>query len=935
MCAAKTPARKRARAKATRGKQLVIVESPAKAETIGRFLGPDYVVDASYGHVRDLPARAEERPEAIRGEAWAELGVNVERDFEPVYIVPKEKAEHVRRLKRELKTADKLLLATDEDREGESIGWHLCEVLEPAVPVERIVFHEVTQEAIEDALRSPRAVDQNLVEAQEARRILDRLFGYSLSPVLWRRIRAGTSAGRVQSVAVRFTVQREKERAAFQRSVYWDAEAKLVGKNGKLPATLTHLGADRLVASRDFDPITGELIGKGVRLLEKPQAKALVKALESAEPWTVTKVTVTPVTRRPSPPFTTSTLQQAANGRLGYSARRTMQIAQSLYEGVNLGAEREGLITYMRTDSVTLSSQALAEAQAVIAREYGPGFAKGPRGYKTRSRNAQEAHEAIRPTRISRTPASLRGALNRDQWRLYELIWQRTVASQMPDAQLERTVVNIDVPLGSEWPEDDEAHFEARGQSVIFPGFLMAYPSGPGDERLLPTVEVGEMLRPKKVKRKRHETQPRPRYTGASLVRKLEEDGLGRPSTYASILSTIQDRGYVFTQGNALVPTFLAYAVTDLLERHFGDLVEPGFSADMEEALDAIARGEADSGSHLRAFYFGEQSGERDGDGSDGAGTGLGLSGRIEAQLPEIAFPLIPVGEAPGSDEPIVVRIGRFGPYLQRGEGGEGNTASLPPDQAPADLTAERAMELLSRRVEGPRDLGRDPESREPVLLQSGRYGPFVQRGPNPPPGTKRADMPRRASVPPGMDLDDVTLEDALLWLSLPRVLGAAPEGGASIVAANGRYGPYLQRGDDSKDTRSLEDSDDVYTITLERALELFAQPKSAGFQRRSSSRALRDLGAHPDSGRPVRLLDGRFGPYVTDGTTNASIPRTLDPSQVTLEQALTLIAERALAPKRARKGASKRAAGRAPASRGAKARGRKRAAKKRARKSK
>ncbi|MCY3919786.1 MAG: type I DNA topoisomerase [Chloroflexi bacterium] len=935
MCAAKTPARKRARAKAARGKQLVIVESPAKAETIGRFLGPDYVVDASYGHVRDLPARAEERPEAIRGEAWAELGVNVERDFEPVYIVPKEKAEHVRRLKRELKSADKLLLATDEDREGESIGWHLCEVLEPAVPVERIVFHEVTQEAIEDALRSPRAVDQNLVEAQEARRILDRLFGYSLSPVLWRRIRAGTSAGRVQSVAVRFTVQRERERAAFRRAVYWDAEATLAAQRGTLPATLKHLGSDRLRTSRDFDSTTGEQTGKGVRLLDEDGITALVAALKSAAPWTVTKVTATPASRRPPPPFTTSTLQQEANRRLGFSARRTMQIAQGLYEGVDLGAEREGLITYMRTDSVTLSSQALAEAQTVIAREYGDGYAQGPRGYKTRSRNAQEAHEAIRPTHLRRTPASLRGALNRDQRRLYELIWQRTVASQMPDAQLERTVVDIEVPLGPAWPADDRAHFEARGQRVVFPGFLRAYAPGEDDERLLPTVEVGEMLRPTNVEAKRHETQPPPRYTEASLVRKLEEDGLGRPSTYASILSTIQDRGYVFTQGNALVPTFLAYAVTDLLERHFGDLVEPGFSAEMEEALDAIARGEADSGSHLRAFYFGEQSGERDGDGSDGAGTELGLSGRIEAQLPEIAFPLIPVGKAPGSDEAIVVRIGRFGPYLQRGDGGEGNTASLPPDQAPADLTAERAMELLSRRVEGPRDLGRDPESREPVLLQSGRYGPFVQRGPNPPPGTKRADMPRRASVPPGMDLDDITLEDALLWLSLPRVLGAAPEGGASIVAANGRYGPYLQRGDDSKDTRSLEDSDDVYTITLERALELFAQPKSAGFQRRSSSRALRDLGAHPDSGRPVRLLDGRFGPYVTDGATNASIPRTLDPSQVTLEQALTLIAERALAPKRARKGASKRAGGRAPASRGAKPRGRKRAAKKRARKSK
>ena len=441
------------------------------------------------------------------------------------------------------------------------------------------------------------------------------------------------------------------------------------------------------------------------------------------------------------------------------------------------------------------------------------------------------------------------------------------------------------------------------------------------------------------MKAKRHKTQPRPRYTAASLVRKLEEDGLGRPSTYASILSTIQDRGYVFTLRRALVATFLAYAVTDLLERHFGDLVEPEFSAGMEEALDAIARGEADSVSHLRAFYFGEpdaeQVGEQGGDANGEAGQRLGLSRRIEAAMEKIKFPSIPVGQEPGSEEEIVVRIGRFGPYLQRGKGGVGNTASLPDDLAPADLTAARAMELLNRRAEGPRDLGRDPDSLEPVLLQSGRYGPYVQRGPNPPPKTKKVDMPRRASVPPGMAMDEVTLEDALLWLSLPRDLGADPAGAGSIVAANGRFGPYLQRGGDSKDTRSLEETDDIYTLTLERALELFAQPKSAGFQRSSTSRALRELGAHPDSGRPVRLLDGRFGPYVTDGATNASIPRELDHSRVTLEQALTLIAERALAPKGGRKVAGKRAASRRAAPRTTQARGKKRAAKSRARKSK
>ena len=911
------------------GKQLVIVESPAKAETIGRFLGPEYVVDASYGHVRDLPGRAEERPESIKGEKWAELGVNVEKDFEPVYIVPAEKAQHVKRLQRALKKADKLLLATDEDREGESIGWHLCEVLAPEVPVERIVFHEVTPEAIEEALRSPREVDQHLVAAQESRRILDRLFGYSLSPVLWRKIRAGTSAGRVQSVAVRITVQRERERAAFHEAAYWDAEALLQAGRGSLPATLRRLGGDRLPRGGDFDAATGQLTTAGVRVLDEAQIGALVTALESATPWTVTKVEATPATRRPAAPFTTSTLQQEANRRLGFSARRTMQVAQSLYEGIDLGAEREGLITYMRTDSVTLSNQALGEAQTFIKREYGEEFTKGPRTYKTRSRNAQEAHEAIRPTHIRRSPASMQRVLNRDQARLYELIWQRTVASQMSDAQMERTVVEVEAPLAASLAASlgpslgigGPAIFEARGQRVVFAGYLRVYAdrraqsdrqaeAESDDERLLPTVEVGEVLTPLSLEAKKHETQPPARYTEASLVRKLEEEGLGRPSTYASILSTIQDRGYVFKQGNALVPTFLAYAVTELLERHFGDLVEPEFSASMEEALDAIARGEADSVSHLRAFYFGEDASE----GEDGASAALGLAQRIETELPEIAFPSIPVGAEPETGAPVVVRIGRFGPYLQRGEGGDGNTASLPPDLAPADLRIDRAMELLTQQVEGPRDLGHDLESTLEVLLQSGRFGPYVQLGPNPPPKTKKAEMPRRASVPPGVEMDDVTLEDALLWLSLPRELGADPDSGGPVVAASGRYGPYVQRGTETKDSRSLGETDDVYTITLERALELFAQPKSAGFRRRAASKALKELGSHPDSGRAVRLLDGRFGPYVTDGETNASLPRALDPTGVTLEQALTLLAERALAPKNPR-GASKRGASKRGAS--------------------
>ena len=885
--------RKKASKSTARKRHLVIVESPAKAETIGRFLGDDYIVDASYGHVRDLPGNAEERPESIKGESWAELGVNVDDEFKPIYIVPASKQAHVKRLKQELKRADKLLLATDEDREGESIGWHLAELLAPKVPVERIVFHEVTQEAINEALKSPRQVDRALVEAQESRRILDRLFGFSLSKVLWRKVQVGLSAGRVQSVGVRILVQRERERAAFRRAEYWDAEATLAVDGGTLVATLKKLDDDRMPASRDFDAKTGELKGRNVRQLDETQIATLADTLRTTTPWTVKSVEASPMTKRPSPPFTTSTLQQDANRKLGFSARRTMQVAQTLYEGIDLGAEREGLITYMRTDSVTLSNQALSESEALIRQQYGDDYSDGPRFYRTRSRNAQEAHEAIRPTHFDRTPASMRRVLNHDQSRLYELIWQRALASQMTNAQLERTVVEIEVAV-----EDGLAIFEARGQRVVFPGYLRAYTAAreeseaDDDERILPTVVAGSVARLETLEPKQHETQPPARFTEASLVRRLEEDGLGRPSTYAAILGTIQDRGYSFKQGNALVPTFVAFAVTTLLENHFGDLVEPDFTATMESVLDAIARGEADSISHLRTFYHGVDDEP-------------GLASRIETVVPDIPFPNLPVGDDPATGLPVIVRVGRFGPYLQRGEGGQGNTVSLPDDLAPADLDIEHAVALLDAKQDGPRDLGRDPQSGVEVLLLSGRFGPYVQLGPNPESGTKKAERPKRASVPPDEDLDQVTLEDALLWLSLPRTLGEDPETKTEIVAASGRFGPYIKR---DSDTRSLTDSDDVYTIELPRALELLAQPKAAGFRRRASAKVLAELGAHPDSGSPVRILDGRFGPYATDGETNASLPRGADPSETTLEQALTLIAERAAAPKRGKRTTKKRA---------------------------
>ena len=575
--AADKPAKSKRRRSARR-RHLVIVESPAKAETIARFLGDDYVVDASYGHVRDLPSTAEERPDSIKGQPWAELGVNVEEDFAPVYIVPADKRPHVKRLQQILKGADKLLLATDEDREGESIGWHLIELLAPSVPVERIVFHEVTPEAIVQALRSPRQVDRNLVEAQESRRILDRLFGYSLSPVLWRKIQVGLSAGRVQSVAVRLLVERERERARFRAATYWDAEATLESAQGSLPATLKRLGQERLPTTRDFDPASGALTAAGVRLLDEAQVADLIEALRAAEPWNVTSVETSPHRQRPAPPFTTSTLQQEASHKLGFSARRTMQVAQSLYEGVDVGSEREGLITYMRTDSVTLAKPVLTELQDLIREQFGAAYAGGSRAYRTRTRNAQEAHEAIRPTHVRRSPDVIRSALSEDQLRLYELVWRRTLASQMTDAQLERTVVEIQVPLTGAWAGDSPGLFEARGRRLVFAGYLHVAAAETNDpdaedesERLLPAVAEGESVRLAALEAKRHQTQPPPRFTEASLVRRLEEEGLGRPSTYAAILSTIQDRGYAFRQGNALVPSFLAYAVTELLERHFGD----------------------------------------------------------------------------------------------------------------------------------------------------------------------------------------------------------------------------------------------------------------------------------------------------------------------------------------------------------------------------
>jgi DNA topoisomerase-1 len=870
------------------GKNLVIVESPAKAKTISRILGPGYAVEASYGHIRDLPESADEIPAAQKQESWARLGVNIEQDFAPLYVVSRDKKKHIQNLKKALAGADALLLATDEDREGESISWHVVEVLKPKVPVQRIAFHEITPEAVRAALEHPRAIDENLVRAQESRRIVDRLFGYELSPVLWKKVKTGLSAGRVQSVAVRLAVERERERRRFRVAAYWDAEA-LFSKDGQpFTAKLVRLDETALATGQDFAPDSGELeAGSKARWLREGREVEDLLAAWGTD-WRVSSVEEKPLKRRPAPPFTTSSLQQEANRKLRFTAKHTMSVAQRLYEGIEAGGDRVGLITYMRTDSMSMAERALTEAQRVIRERYGDAFTEGPRRYKTKSRGAQEAHEAIRPTELSRTPEEVRRFLSEDEHRLYDLIWKRTVASQMAEARLRRTAVEIVTPRAGE--DGPAGIFAASGTRIEFPGFLRVYVEGSDDpaadlgdrETLLPHLEEGEGIAPTEVAAQPHETQPPPRYTEASLIQRLEKEGIGRPSTYASILDTIQRRGYVVKQKNALVPTFTAWAVTQLLEQHFGEYVDLAFTARMEEQLDDIAEGDLDWLEHLRSFYYGE------------GGDGIGLEQRIAAEEPRIDYPRLALGEHPGDGRPIQVRVGRYGPYLQHGEGDEKVSASIPEDLPPADLTLEKAVELLAGAGAGDRVIGSHPESGEPILLKSGRYGPYVQLGE--PAGKEK---PKRASLPPGFAEEDVTLEGAVRWLSMPRALGEDPESGAEVVAAVGRFGPFVKRGDD---TRSVPAEDDVYTLSLERALELLAQPKSGG--KRSARTVLKELGADA-AGAKIQLLEGRYGPYLTNGALNASLPKGESPDALTPERAAALLAERGKPPKGRRKKSS------------------------------
>jgi DNA topoisomerase I len=839
-------------------KRLVIVESPAKAKTIAGYLGKDFVVESSVGHIRDLPERAADIPEQYKGQAWARLGVDVDHEFEPLYIVDPDKRKKVSELKKLLADSDELLLATDEDREGEAIAWHLLQVLKPKVPVRRMVFHEITRDAIERALGETREVDQRLVDAQETRRILDRLYGYEISPVLWKKIMRGLSAGRVQSVATRLVVERERERMAFVAAGWWDLlatfdpesfEARLVGLDGK-----------RVAQGRDFGQ-DGKLKSADALQLDEEAARGLASRLDGAA-FTVGRVEQKPYVRRPYPPFMTSTLQQEASRKLRFTAQTTMRVAQRLYEN--------GYITYMRTDSTTLSESALTAARSQAASLFGPEYVPAqPRRYERKVKNAQEAHEAVRPSGdVFRTPQEVERELTRDEHRLYELIWIRTVASQMADAKGNTVSLRI---LGKS-SAGEEAEFGASGTVITFRGFLAAYEEGrdeaagangsggDDEERRLPNVAEGDTVTLLELEPQGHETNPPARYTEATLVRTLEELGIGRPSTYASILGTILDRGYVFKKGTALVPAFLAFAVVGLLEQHFGRLVDYDFTARMEDDLDLIASGDEARVDWLRRFYFG--------DDDDGLKQLVSDLGGIDAR--EIST--IEIGDG------IVVRVGRYGPYLER----DGQRANVPDDVVPDELTVERATELLDQ-PSGDRPLGNDPETGREIVARTGRYGPYVTEVLE----EDSKEKPRTASIFKSMSPETITLDEALQLLSLPRVLGVGDDG-EEIVARNGRYGPYVQQG---KESRSLESEEQLLTIGLDEALTVLAQPR----QRRGRQAAppLKELGPDPTSGKPIVVKAGRYGPYVTDGETNASLRQGDDPEQLALERAVELLAER------------------------------------------
>ncbi len=832
----------------------MIVESPAKAKTIAGYLGKDYMVESSIGHVRDLPHSAAEVPAAQKQESWARLGVNVDSDFEPLYVVDPRKKSVVSDLKAKLKGADELLLATDEDREGEAIAWHLVQVLNPKVPVRRMVFHEITKAAIEHALEETREIDERLVDAQETRRILDRLYGYEVSPVLWRKVMKGLSAGRVQSVATRLVVERERERIEFRAAEYWDIVATLAP--GAFDARLTALDGKKIAQGRDFAR-SGELVTKDAVQLDEAGALTLGAALEGAA-FAVRSVERKPYTRRPAAPFMTSTLQQEASRKLRFTAQNTMRVAQRLYEA--------GYITYMRTDSTSLSETALAAARDQARELYGAdAVPPEPRHYNRKVKNAQEAHEAIRPAGDRfRLPDQVRSEVDRDEAALYDLVWKRTVASQMADARGE----TVSVRVAATASDGRDAEFGTAGTVITFRGFMLAYEEGRDEavaadeeERRLPPLTEGDSLEVTALQPESHSTTAPPRYTEATLVRALEERGIGRPSTYASILGTILDRGYVRPVGQALVPTFLAFAVTNLLEQHFGRLVDYEFTALMEDDLDRIASGDEQRSAWLRRFYFG------------GGSETQGLKALVSdlSDIDARSINTIEIGNG------IALRVGRYGPYIER----DGDRVTISDELAPDELTVERAEELLSQATDE-RELGVHPDTGRAIVVKTGRYGPYVTEV------ADEGEKPRTASLFKSMSPETVTLENALSLLSLPRVVGLDPGDDEEVVVSNGRYGPFVKKGDA---TRSLESEEQLLAISLEEALALLAQPKQRG--RRAAAPPLRELGADPVSGKPIVVKSGRFGPYVTDGETNASLRSSDEVETLTHERAIELMAAR------------------------------------------
>ncbi|GAA0545842.1 type I DNA topoisomerase [Saccharopolyspora spinosporotrichia] len=860
----------------------MIVESPAKARKIASYLGSNFVVESSRGHIRDLPSGAADVPAKYKGQPWARLGVDVDNDFEPLYLVTPDKKATVTELKDALKEVDELYLATDGDREGEAIAWHLMETLKPKVPVRRMVFHEITESAIQSAAANPRELDRDLVDAQETRRILDRLYGYEVSPVLWKKVMPKLSAGRVQSVATRIVVERERERIKFVPAEYWDISATMDAGPDAEPrrfgARLVSVDGAKLATGRDFGP-DGRLKNDDVRLLNEAEARRLATGLTDAR-LSVSSVEEKPYTRKPYAPFMTSTLQQEASRKLRFSADRTMRTAQRLYEN--------GYITYMRTDSTTLSETAITAARNQARDLYGDEYlSPQPRQYNRKVKNAQEAHEAIRPAGESfRTPGQVAAELDTDGYKLYELIWQRTIASQMADAK----GTTLSVRITGTSADGEECTFAASGRTITFAGFLKAYveavdseAGGVADdaESRLPRLAQYQAVTAPELSPDGHSTNPPPRYTEASLVKALEELGIGRPSTYASIISTVQDRGYVWKKGSALVPSWVAFAVVGLMEKHFGRLVDYDFTAALEDELDRIAEGRQQRTKWLSGFYFGGEVGPDDSIGRAGGLKKLVGSSVEEIDAREVnSIPMFTDDDG----RTVYVRVGRYGPYLERPlSDSESQRANLPDDLPPDELDIQIAEKLFATPMEG-RSLGTDPETGHEVLAKEGRFGPYVTEVL--PEGSK--GKPRTGSLLKSMSLDTVTIDDALKLLALPRVVGTDPESGTEITAQNGRFGPYLKRGSDS---RSLDTEEQIFTVTLEEALKLYAQPKQRG--RRAAAAPLRELGDDPDSGKPLVIKDGRFGPYVTDGETNASLRKGDSVEELTIDRAVELIAER------------------------------------------